>query len=128
MIWKKRCAFCTAWEEGLRLEFKSARGGVPKEMWPTYSAFANTQGGIIMLGVEDDDRISGVENTSKYIDEIVNQLNNPQKCSINLCNGDDIKAIPLEGKRALAIRVPMASPTQRPAYIRDKEENSYIRN
>jgi len=118
----------TSWEEGLHLEFKSARGGVPKEMWPTYSAFANTQGGIILLGVEDDGRVSGVENPGKYIDEIVNQLNNPQKCSINLCEGDAIKAITLQGKQVLAIYVPMASPVQRPVFIRGKEENSYIRH
>lgn len=38
------------WLEKDDLEFKSARGGVPKSLWETYSAMANTHGGVIMLG------------------------------------------------------------------------------
>jgi ATP-dependent DNA helicase RecG len=49
------------------VEFKAAQGGFPKSVWETVSAFANTSGGNIILGV--------VENNGEF--EIVG-INKPQ--------------------------------------------------
>lgn len=36
------------------VEFKYGKGGFPhKEFWPTYSSFANTDGGVIIIGVKE---------------------------------------------------------------------------
>ena len=40
--------------ERVTLECKKAKAEVPKSVWATYSAFANTIGGLILLGVNED--------------------------------------------------------------------------
>ena len=44
--------------ESVDLECKLAagrdgKGALPEDFWPTYSSFANTEGGIVLLGVRE---------------------------------------------------------------------------
>ena len=44
-------------KEGYVVEFKGAKGGFPSSFWDTYSSFANTAGGIIVLGITEKDNV-----------------------------------------------------------------------
>ena len=37
--------------ESDEIEYKSGQGGLPVDLWKTYSSFVNTSGGIIVLGI-----------------------------------------------------------------------------
>ena len=63
------------------LEFKSAKGGFPGSFWDTYSAFANSDGGIIILGIaEKNDKffLDGLseDQIQKYQKDFWNNVNN----------------------------------------------------
>jgi len=105
------------WEESDDLEFKSARGGLPKSLWETYSAMANVSGGVILLGVEDDGVISGVHNVAKLKTDFWNTLNNRGKVNLNLLSDADVVKIEQEDATMLAIRIPRATRYQRPVFL-----------
>ena len=55
--------------ENAAVEFKRARGGVPADFWPSYSSFAKTDGGVIILGVREKEgkrEIEGLADTETF--------------------------------------------------------------
>lgn len=67
--------------EGKTVEFKSSRTALPSNFFETVCAFLNRGGGTILLGVNKDGSIIGVdENASeKIVNEIVTTSNNSNK-------------------------------------------------
>ena len=111
------------------LEFKSAKGGMPKSLWETYSAMANTDGGVIVLGVEPNGRLTGLANPARMRQDFWNTVNNRGKISVNLLiDADAIERVE-KGRTILVIRVPRATRQQRPVYVRQNPlTGTYRRN
>lgn len=100
---------------------RDGKGELPKDFWPTYSAFANTFGGTILLGVSEKDRrfkLTGIENVRKLREELFNSLNNPQKVSCNLLTDADVEEVTIDGKNIILVRVPRATRQFRPVFTR----------
>ena len=110
--------------ERINIEYKEAAGDLPKSLWETYSAFANTIGGVIVLGIkehrnryeEDRFEIKGVTDADKMLKSFWDTINS-DKVSRNILFDDDVECIDYEGKTLIAIHVPMANYTMRPVYI-----------
>jgi predicted HTH transcriptional regulator len=109
------------YREGNRLEVKKAAGGLPKSLWETYSAFANTNGGIILLGVEElaDKSFSVIElsNPEKLVSDFWNTLNNREKISVSILLDKHVRIENIDDKKIIVIEVPRADRGLRPVYI-----------
>ena len=111
------------YHENNRIEAKKAAGGFPNSLWETYSAFANTVGGLILLGVEESrDKeltVTGVPDPAGYQAEIWKTVNDPARVSVNILSPADVAVHTVEGKDVLVVHVPRADRRQRPVYIGD---------
>jgi ATP-dependent DNA helicase RecG len=99
---------------------RDAKGALPEDFWPTYSSFANTQGGIVLLGIKEKRgqfTIEGVVNVEKVRRELFDGLNNRQKVSVNLLSDENVREVTLESQTILVIEIPRAKRTQRPVHL-----------
>ena len=116
------------------LEFKTAKGGLPGSLWETYSAFANTDGGTIVLGVKElngEFVLDGLDvaTVEKYKKDFWNKVNNHDVVNTNLLKNDDVVVCEYEGRMFLSIYVPRANREQRPVYHgRSPYGGTYKRN
>lgn len=122
-------------DESYELEAKSGKGGLPGSLWESYAAFANSEGGTIILGVtekEDTLEIDGLSKVqiTKIQHDFWSQVNNKGKVSANLLTEHQVKVIEvLPGRFIMAIKVPVADYRLRPVHIGpDPLKGTYKRN
>ena len=106
------------YREDNRLEAKRASNGLPSSLWETYSSFADTDGGAILLGVDEDKRgnltVTGVNDADKLLKDFWHIINNRQKVSINILTEKDVTVENIDGKDVIIIHVPIAEHSLRP--------------
>lgn len=120
------------YRENNRIEAKKALGGLPKSIWETYSAFANTHGGIILLGVEEladkSFRTVDLPDPEKLIKEFWDIVNNPNKTSVNILSSKDLFVQEVDGNHIVVINVPRAERSYKPVYVDGNPLCTYRRN
>lgn len=121
------------YRENNRLEAKKSQGGLPHSIWETYSAFANTYGGLILLGViENEDKSFStvpLDDPDQLAADFWNTLNRPGVVSVNILDAGDVQVLESCGNRIVVIEVPRATAEQRPVYIEeDPYSGSYQRS
>lgn len=99
-------------------------GKVPSSFWETYSAMANTEGGVVLLGVEEprpgEFKAVGLTDPSKVVKALWDGANDRNRVSSNLLSNNGIEAYDLgAGQTVLSIRVPRARRDQKPVHVGD---------
>lgn len=117
--------------ESQLLEFKEAAGGLPEDMWETYSAFANAEGGEIVLGVHEDKvthvfSLVGVADASSLADSIWTLVRNPKMVGRDVLLSDSVSVVSRDGMDFVVVAVPRAERDERPVEVYDRRSKSFI--
>lgn len=123
--------------EHINLECKKAESNLPKSIWETYSSFANTDGGVILFGVEEhmkeidtDKRFSfvSIHNPEQRLKDFWNTING-EKVSANILVDANVGTCEIEGATIIWIQVPQADYRLKPVYINGNPmKGSFKRN
>ena len=117
--------------ESGNIEYKRARNELPRDFWKTYSAFANTTGGYIILGITENDEqcfeVTGVLDSDYILNQLFSIGNNPNKVSKNILSTEDIEIDNIDGKTVIIIHIPEVSVQEKPIFLNNELSQSYIR-
>lgn len=110
-----------------KIEAKTAEKGYPKKCYDTISAFANKSGGIIIFGINEN---------NKFIEQDIYDVNNLQKQITSLCVESmepkirpEFLPITYNNKNLLAVKINEIPQKQKPCYYKGSGmlKGSYIR-
>ena len=96
-------------KENINLEFKEAGRALPGNLFETICAMLNRDGGDILLGVNDQGDVVGVDDgaVSGMVTDLVNLSNNPQKLEPPFILFPQV--FDFGGKKVIHIQVPASS-------------------
>lgn len=108
--------------ENEHLEYKSNKSKLSKDIWETISSFENTDGGLIILGVNETIKNNkkaftpaGINNSQQILDDFWSTIDNV--ISYSTIKNDDINCIQLEDNSTIIeIHVNEAASNKKPIY------------
>jgi predicted HTH transcriptional regulator len=108
--------------EGLRIEFKK-KAAFPEKIVREVIAFANTEGGDLLIGVDDDGTVSG----QRYIEEEIFVMERAIRELVFPALTVQVFTVKLSEKKGVAVfRIPKSS--DRPHYLFEKErKQAFVR-
>lgn len=117
--------------ENHQVEFKKSMDTLPKSFWETYSAFLNTSGGVIILGISENEKaepvITGVNDPEKIKTELFNQLSNKNKISFSAQANSDVMIQEIEEKKIIWVFVNEAPWRFKPVYVNNDKRKAFYR-
>lgn len=125
-------------KESNRIEAKAATDKLPRALWDTYSSFANSEGGLILLGVSENEHhelnVTGVTDADKLQRDFWNTINDRSKVSATVLSDHDVFVRHGDHGVFIVIRVPRANREAMPVFIgpdafsREKHNGTFKRN
>lgn len=114
--------------ESKELEYKLSQSKLSKSFWETVSAFANTDGGLIVLGVSEDKKgiyqVAGVKDATEIRTQIFNGNNNLECISRPIINNDDVLITTYEQKQLIQVIIHPEQYNSRPVSV---TKGTYVR-
>ena len=123
--------------EKINLECKKAESKIPNSVWETYSSFANTNGGLILFGVEEHLKekdpekrftLESINNPQQRLTDFWNTINSV-KVSTNILVDSDVGICKVRDADIMWINVPQADYKAKPVYINENiNKGTFKRN
>ena len=113
--------------EHINLECKKAESKIPNSVWETYSSFANTDGGVILFGVDENLRETdfskrfsfvSIANPEQRLKDFWNTVNG-DKVSSNILVDSNVGLCDVNGALIMWIQVPQADYKSKPVFINE---------
>ncbi len=95
--------------ESISVEFKTSKEKLNKDAFDSICAFLNRRGGHLILGVNDNKEITGVDENAvqDVLDTLAKNANNPQKLNPPYYLSPEV--FDIDGKKLIAVYVPESS-------------------
>lgn len=100
------------------IEAKAAAGGLPKSVRETVSAFSNDQGGLMLLGLHENEGFAPVPgfDAVKIRDDLASLCSDALEPPVRA----DIQIEDLEGAQVVVASIPELDPASKPCYVKSK--------